>query len=206
VDKKLKMKLFLTSAGFSNKKISEAFVAELGKSPEQATVLVVAYAQNENEQFYVNESVKELKDLGIKKINVFNLHNPEMILQPNFDAIYVCGGNTYSIMKKVRETKLDKFIIQEIENGAIYVGVSAGSIIAGPGIKIAGHGSEGDPNDVQLTDLNGLKLTDMIIFPHFREPLRHEVESFQKQVKQKVVALTNDQAFVILNGKSKVIE
>jgi dipeptidase E len=200
------MKLFLTSAGFSNKKIGEAFVAELGKSPEQTTVLVVAYAQNDNEQFYVNESIKELKDLGFNKISIFNLHNPEMVLQSNFDVIYVCGGNTYSILKKMRDTKLDKFIIREVENGAIYVGVSAGSIIAGPGIKIAGYGSESDPNDVQLTDLGGFKLTNTIIFPHFREELKHEVESFRKLVAQPVVALTNDQALVIVDSESRIVE
>lgn len=205
--KNLNMKLLLTSAGFANKKIGEAFVAEIGKPLGQKTVLVIVYAQNDDEQFYINKSIQELKNFGFKKITIYNLHIPMAVEElPKFDAIYVCGGNTYLILKKMRETGIDKLIISQVKAGAIYVGVSAGSIIAGPGIKIAGHGSEGDSNDVKLTDLNGFKLTDIIIFPHFKEPLRFEVESFQKLVKNPVIALTNDQALLIIDGKSRMIE
>ena len=201
------MKIFLTSAGFANKVLGEAFVKELSKQAAHPHVLLVTYAQNEDEQFYVNESIKELENLGVRYITTFNLNTPmDIKLLPSFDAIYVCGGNTFAILKKLKETGLDKFIISQVKNRSIYVGVSAGSIIAGPDIKIAGHGSEGDPNDVKLVDLNGFKLTDKIIFPHFREPLRGEVVSFQKLVKQEVVPLTNEQALIIIDDKVRLVE
>jgi dipeptidase E len=201
------MKLLLTSTGFANQKIGELFVSEIGNPIEQKNILIVVYAQNDREQFYVDESVKEIKALGFIKIIIFNLHTPINIEKiPRIDAVYVCGGNTYSILKKMRETGIANFIISQVKKGAMYVGVSAGSIIAGPEIKIAGYGSEGDSNDVGLVDLKGLKLTDVIIFPHFKESLRSEVDSFQKIVGWPVVALTDSQVLFIADGKSSLIE
>jgi dipeptidase E len=201
------MKLLLTSTGFTNPKIGELFVSEIGGPIGQKNILIVAYAQNNREQFYVDESVKEIKDLGFVKTIIFNLHAPiNREKLPEFDAIYVCGGNTFSILKKTREVGIDDFIISQVKNGAIYVGVSAGSIIAGPEVKIAGYGNEGDPNDVGLADLNGLKLTDVIIFPHFKESLRSEIDSFQKTVVEPVVALTDNQALFIVDSESSLIE
>ena len=48
-------KLLLTSAGLVNKEISQVLLRELRKPVDESRVLVVAYAQNENEEFYVNE-------------------------------------------------------------------------------------------------------------------------------------------------------
>jgi len=115
------------------------------------------------------------------------------------DVIYLCGGNTFSILNKTRETKLDKFIIDQVKSGSVYVGVSAGSIIAGPSIEIAGWGSEVDKNEVGLKEINGFNFVDFSVFPHFHEELRNEVEDFKKQVNYRVFELTNEQAMFVEN-------
>jgi dipeptidase E len=198
--------LFLTSAGFINQEISRAFLTELSKPVENTEVLVVAYAQNSQEEFYVNESKEELKNLGFKDITVVNMHHAVDVKDlANFDAIYVCGGNTFAILNKLRETGLDAFIISQVNSGAIYVGVSAGSIIAGPDIEIAGWGSEGDKNEIGLRDLTGLNFTNIAVFPHFHEELRVEVKEFRAKVKYEVIELTNDQAVFVKDSAAKII-
>jgi dipeptidase E len=122
-----------------------------------------------------------------------------------FDIIYVCGGNTFAILNKLRETKLDQFIIEAVNNGTIYVGVSAGSIIAGPDIEIAGWGSEGDKNEINLKNLSGFNLANVGIFPHFHEELRSEVEEFKKKVSYEVIELTNGEAVLVKNNQVKKI-
>lgn len=191
-------KLFLTSAGFTNKVLSEALLKELVKWPQDSSVLIIAYAQNEQEQFYVNESKKELENLGFKEIQVLNMQNAVDVKGlKKFDVVYVCGGNTFAILNKLRETKLDQFIIEAVNNGTIYVGVSAGSIIAGPDIEIAGWGSEGDKNEIGLKDLTGFNLVDMAVFPHYHDELKKEVDEFKNKAEYRVEALTNDQAIFI---------
>lgn len=198
--------LLLTSAGLVNKEISQALLGELSKPVNETRVLVVAYAQNPNEEFYVNESKQELSNFGFKDIVVANMHHSiETNNLGNFDVVYTCGGNTFAILNKLRETALDKFILQQVSNGAIYIGVSAGSIIAGPDIEIAGWGSEGDRNEIGLKDLKGFNFTDISIFPHFHEELRDEVNQFRNKAEYRVVEITNDQAVFVKGGEVKII-
>lgn len=199
-------KLLLTSAGLVNKEISQALLEELSVPIEKARVLVVAYAQNKEEKFYVNESKQELLSLGFKNIIVANLnYSLNFNNDANFEVIYVCGGNTFAILNKLRETRLNELIIKQVNQGAVYVGVSAGSIIAGPDIEIAGWGREGDENEIGLTDLRGFGLTEVVIFPHFHKELQEEVEEFKKGVDYKVIELTNNQAVFVKDEENKIV-
>src|SRR5680860_1472233 len=179
------MKLILTSAGLSNQRIIDAFLKLLNKEPKETSLLIVVYGQNEEEkfQFHINESRKEVENLGFKA-TVLNMNESLSIdsLQ-NFDAFYVCGGNTFSILAKMRDTGIDNFIKSQVLGGSVYLGVSAGSIIAGPDIEIAGWGTDGDSNDVGLINMKGFNFTDTAVFPHFEEERqRKEVEEFKQKV------------------------
>lgn len=199
-------KLVLTSAGFLNPKVSKEFIKILSKEIKDKKILVISYAQNDNEQYYVDGSKKELEGLGFEKIEVVNMNdNFEVSKLGDFDAIYVCGGNTFLILDKLKETGLFEFILKQVENEAIYIGVSAGSIIAGENIEIAGWGSEGDENTIDLQNLSGLSFTDIAIYPHFTEDVRSEIEEFKKKVDCPVVELTDQQALFVIDGKRKVI-
>lgn len=199
------MKLFLTSAGFANQEISKVFLEQLPRPASESGVLIVTYAQNLKEEFYVNESKEEMRRIGFENIVIANMHNPiDVSNLGNFNVIYVCGGNTFAILQKLRETGLDAFIVYQVHAGAVYVSVSAGSIIAGPSVEIASWGSEGDENKIGLEDLTGFGLVNIEVFPHFHEELRLEVEEFKKKVPYKVFELTNDQA-VFVNGSATTI-
>ena len=167
---------------------------------------MLALAQTPEEVSYKNLSKQELENLGFTDVKMLNLKNP---IPPgeldNAGLIYVCGGNTFSILKRLRELNLDQEIIDLVKEGTIYVGVSAGSIIAGPSIEIAGWGSEGDQNEVNLTDLTGFNLTNVAVFPHYHEELADEVKEFKKKVAYPVVPLTNEQLVFIEDNNYQII-
>ena len=199
-------KLFLTSAGFINKEISDLFLKELGKEPGKSRIFMATNAGTEEENYYIEESKKELVDLGFKDIFVFNLDRKiSMDEAKDFDAIYVCGGNTFYIMERFRKTGLDKIVVELVNQGKIYIGVSAGSVIAGPSIEIASWGMDGDKNDVNLKDLTGFNFTNISIFPHFEEKHRTEVEEFKKKVNYSVIELTDNQAVFIKGDEYEII-
>ncbi|MFA6251928.1 MAG: Type 1 glutamine amidotransferase-like domain-containing protein [Candidatus Paceibacterota bacterium] len=202
------MKLLLTSGGLQNKKLSDFFVSILPKKPKDCSVLMIAYAQNEEELFYINESKKELTNLGIENITFFNLEENNFKPENSFDIIYVCGGNTFSILDRIRNTGIDKYITNLAKNNSevIYFGVSAGSIIAGSSIEIAGFGSECDANEIDLEDLTGLNLTNISVFPHFKEYLRKEVDDFKNKANYPIVELTDSQAVFVNDSQCQVIE
>jgi len=201
------MKLLLTSAGLTTKTIADNFLGLFTKPTSELSVLLVPYAQNAEEQFYVDQSRNELLNLGIKKVKTFNLTAEKFEGDlANYDAVYICGGNTFAILKRLRATKLAEKIALAVKSGdLVYVGVSAGSIIAGPSIAIAGWGSTGDANEVGLTDLCGLELTKIAIYPHFEETQREEVRAFEATVEYPVMTLTNEEALLIHDKTIKKI-
>ncbi len=196
-------KMLLTSAGFINPETAEVLMKEIPKQAEWCKVLMVSYTQSKTEESYVAASKKELEDLGFKDIRVINLHKPIKPEPP--DVIYVCGGNTFAIMQKMKETGLDKFIIEAVNNGVLYIGVSAGSIIAGKTIEIAGWGSEGDTNDVNLKDLSGFGFTDVAVFPHYKVIQKDEVVEFRKKVTYPIMEITDNQVVFVRGSKVKRI-
>ncbi|MEM0465286.1 MAG: Type 1 glutamine amidotransferase-like domain-containing protein [Candidatus Pacearchaeota archaeon] len=118
-----------------------------------------------------------------------------------YDAVYICGGNTYYILDRIRKTGLDSSIKKFVRKGGLYIGVSAGSIIAGENIEIAGWGTEGDINDINLKDLRGLGFTKIAVFPNYKSKLKSEVEEFRSNVAYPVESIKDKEAIIIL-GKN----
>ena len=200
-------KLLLTSTGLANQNITNQFLQIISKPVSQIKIIFVPTASRSEEELkYVQESKKELLDLGILENNIktLNLDKPVSFEEvENFDVIYVCGGNTFYLLKKVRETGFDKVIIEFAKTDKLYFGVSAGSILVCPNIDIA---SPFDENDVSLTDLTGLNLTDVIVSPHYKDEEKTIIEDFRKKSQYEVAPLTDEQALLVIDGETKIVE
>lgn len=191
------MKLYLTSVGFENDIVANYFATMfLPKEPKDLSFLVVSVQDNESDAFYLQKTKDELNKIGATNITIFELKEDNLIPNKNYDVIYVCGGNTFVYLDRIRKTGLDKFIIDSVRsNRSVYVGVSAGSIIAGPDITIAG---DEDPNDIGLTEFKGLCLTNFIIYPHYTKDQTKELDKFKKATSHQIIELEDSQA-VYLN-------
>jgi dipeptidase E len=195
------MKLLLTSDGLTSKKIKRTFLKLLEKSPEKSKVLII-YSERGSYKKYLNIIQRQLSSIGIKRKNLIFLNISRKTRKvSDFEVIYFCGGNTFYLLKRVRENKLEDLIKNHIKRNKLYIGVSAGSIIVHKTIKIAGWGSEGDINEVRLKNLRGLGLTKIAIFPHFKKKLDREVNAFRKKVDYPVREIRDRQAILILGNK-----
>ena len=200
-------KLLLTSTGLANKNIANQFLQLIGKPVSQIKMIFVpAAARTKEELRYVEESKTELLNLGILADNIKTIYLDKPVSFKEikyFDTLYVCGGNTFYLLKKVRETGFDKAIKEFVKKDKLYLGVSAGSILAGPNIEIA---SPFDKNDVHLTDLTGLHLTEIIVSPHYNNKEKRIIDNFKKKSRYKVAPLTDEQALLIMDGKIGMVE
>ncbi len=199
-------KLLLTSAGFENPEIWEEFLKLVNKHASEIKLIFVPTASRTKEELhYVEKAKNELLDFGITNQNIKTLNLDHIILYEEvsgFDAIYVCGGNTFYLLDRVRKTGFDKIIKQFLKDGKIYVGVSAGSILLGPNIEIA---SLGDKNKCGLNDFTGLNLVEIAISPHANKKERQAIEDFRKKVNYPIVPLNDNQAILALDDKVKII-
>jgi dipeptidase E len=127
-------KILLTSTGFDNINIKNKFLDFLDKSPEEAKILFIITAANDPDAVRIlSGCLDDLTGCNIKdeNITIYDMHkliSKEEILQ--YDAIYVCGGSTEYLVERIEEIKFKEVLDYYIENGGIYIGVSAGSVAA----------------------------------------------------------------------------
>ncbi|MBI4441499.1 Type 1 glutamine amidotransferase-like domain-containing protein [Candidatus Woesearchaeota archaeon] len=194
-------KLLLTSTGFSNPIIGKEFLELVGKEPNEIKVLFIpTAARTSEEKCHVDESRKELVALGILPQNVIDCTLKKPL--GHYDAFYVCGGNTFYLLYQLRASGFDRQIKEDVANGKVYVGVSAGSIIAGPEIGIA---APFDENDIQIKDITGLGLTDIIVSPHYCDKEKEIIQDYVKKTEYKVIPLTDQQALCVIGTKVRLI-
>lgn len=96
-----------------------------------------------------------------KEMSLINVTNIDMITSAkdlagknlnNYCAIYIGGGNTYKLLKDIKDSGSFEKIQQYINNDGIIFGGSAGAIIFGKDIDSC---KTQDPNDVQLAETQG---------------------------------------------------
>lgn len=188
--------IFLTSTGLSDPKIYNKFVETVGNTSNKKAVVITTAAQDKDRNKYSQLAMNQLLSMGFLKVNFCDLENERDRDLSSYDVIYVCGGNTFKLLKFARVSNFKESVEKLLERGGIYVGVSAGSIILGPSIKIAEE-IHPDINDVQLNDLSAFSIIDFTVMVHYSEKLESEVMAFEKKEKIKVERLTNEQAIII---------
>lgn len=134
-----------------------------------------------------------LRAHGIKDITMCtNLNDLTLAEIMNYSAIYIGGGNTFLLMKQVKESGFDKLLSKYSENpDKVIYGGSAGAIILGSSIKLAQYFDE-QKEDV---DLKGLCFYDRLIFPHYKE--EHHKKLAKEFSINSIVALSEDSGLII---------
>ena len=98
-------------------------------------------------------------------VYVFNEKNPVSLEGEHFDYIAVPGGNTFRLLGQLRKFGLDSFIRQQVSEGAVYLGFSAGACIACPDIEYVRNFD--DIVEIKNGDYSALALTDKYVLCHY---------------------------------------
>ncbi len=122
-------KLFLSSS-FSE--VSDELLL-LEKDVYGKRVTFIPTASNvEKIKSYVTAGRKALEKMGAIVDVVDVSVEPQIIIEQKIkenDFIYVTGGNSFYLMQELKKSGADAIIKEEIENGKLYIGESAGAII-----------------------------------------------------------------------------
>ncbi|OHA01354.1 MAG: hypothetical protein A3C11_01760 [Candidatus Sungbacteria bacterium RIFCSPHIGHO2_02_FULL_49_12] len=195
------MRLILTSNGFhgESKNIRDEFFRLAGKSSQEIRVAFVPTASHvEKDRSYVEIDRGELINMGIPRENIVNFeldHGIDSKELQEFDVIFIEGGNTFFLLQKVRESGFDKAIKEYLDQDrGVYVGVSAGTILAGPNIEISEPWD--DKSLAKLGDTVGLNLVAAAYCPHFRRKDESILSKLQGRASYSIKPLEDGQAVV----------
>jgi dipeptidase E len=95
------------------------------------------------------------------------------------DGVIMAGGNTFYLLWKIQQSDSAEPIKKFVEDGGVYIGSSAGSMVAGPDLYATREKKELDPVP-EIKDFKGLGITDIMIQPHWGS--EHFKESYLNEI------------------------
>ncbi|MBO1307034.1 Type 1 glutamine amidotransferase-like domain-containing protein [Enterococcus sp. 669A] len=153
---------------------------------------------------------RPLEELGLTveelDVSTASLETIKQTLEKN-ELIYIGGGNTFYLLQELRRSGADQLLIQEVNNGKLYIGESAGAIVVSPNI---GYSAVMDSVEKapDLKDYTGLNLIDFYVVPHCKNPEMGEaadeiIETYFSIFQLKEI--TDDQAVLVEGDKVRVL-
>lgn len=186
----------------------------VNKENAKAAIILNAADNSDDERraSYVASQIEELATLGIdsEELDLRNYFNRNQELKAklsNYDLVWVVGGNSFLLIRAMKQSGFDKLIAPLVENDAIiYAGFSAGAVVATPtlrGIELVDDKDtipEGYNKDVVWA---GLHLVGKSIAPHYKSN-HPESEAVDEVVKY---FLENGMDYWTLNdGQALVVQ
>lgn len=131
-----------------------------------------ASADNNYDEYTANVQ-KALNDLPYS-INVVLPENAKSVIEQS-DVIIVGGGNTFKLLHDIYHLNLLDVIRDKVNDGAPYIGWSAGANITGPTI-----GTTNDMPVIEPKSFNALGLFPFQINPHY---INQKIEGFNGETR-----------------------
>ncbi len=193
--------VLLTSAGWFKdidggvkENIRLRFLHMLGKPAGEAKVLFIPTAATYDEaKRMVGKCRDELLNAGIipENITAYDIDGSLTATEAmTFDVIYFTGGDTGHLLRRIKNTGFDAIIKKMVYANKVYVGASAGSIIATPNIH--------DPSDEATS---GLSLVHVYLSVH-----QPEAAPMRTDFPLPHIPLTDNQALAVNWAGCEIVE
>jgi dipeptidase E len=123
---------------------------------------------------------ERFREIGHDIISIHHYKDPVTAVQ-NASAIVVGGGNTWMLLKLLRENKLIDAVRKKAFKGTPYVGWSAGSNVACPTIRTTNDMPVAEP-----ASFNAFNLIPFQINPHYLDanPAGHAGETREQRIEE----------------------
>jgi len=146
-------------------------------------ILFIPYARPGGISYeeYTETANKAFRRIDKKVVGIHEFDDPKKAIQ-NSEAIFVGGGNTFVLVNTLYKNELFTEINNAVENGTLYFGTSAGSIITGVNMKTT--------NDMPIVYPPDFKTLGSIPFnlnPHYLDPdpkSKHKGETRVTRIKE----------------------
>lgn len=125
-------RIMITSTGFTNRNVEKKFLELVKLSSDKIKAMFIPTAAiTEDAKKLVPLCKEDLLISGILEKNIVTYDLDRIISCDeicNFNVIYVCGGTTEYLLDRMNNVKFSIPLKRFLDNGGVYVGVSAGSV------------------------------------------------------------------------------
>ena len=201
------MELFLTSYLAGTKELVQNFLTQ---NDIQEILFIPTAANVEEYRGYVDEGIAALKENGYD-VTILDVatapHNKNIQAIKNCTCLCISGGNTFYLLQELKRNGLLDLIKQKIQDDMLYIGESAGAIIACPDIS---YNQIMDDKTIatELTNYSGMGLVDYYVLPHngefpFVETTAQTIKVYGEKIN--LIPLNNSQAVIVENKDFSIL-
>lgn len=205
----MKKELFLTSSVHA---VAHDIASKLNLSENNKLVFIDTPAEpDKGEKEWLKNDRQALVDAGfiVTDYTITNKTREQVKTDlDKFDYIYLSGGNTGYLLQQSQKSGFVSLIREFVETkGKIYIGTSAGSIMAGPELPDYYPGE-----DAELEDRECYNLVNFTIMPHwgsghFKDKyLKERLEAAYREDQGSFVILTDNQYVHIIDEQMEIID
>ena len=205
------MELFLTSSVHA---VAHDIAKKVDLSKTNKLVFIDTAAEpkeDDDDLIWLKNDRQALVDAGFKVSDYSITNKSKNQLESDldeFDYIYLSGGNTAYLLEQSQKSGFVSLIKELIEKkGKIYIGTSAGSIIAGP--KLPDYFSDEIP---ELENRKGYGFVNFTIVPHwgsehFKERyLGERLKIVYKEDQVPLILLTDNQYIYVKGDQMRIVD
>ena len=195
--------VFLTS---SLQSVAKDLAEHLDPNIKRFLFVITASELEKGNRWWLRADRKSMTELGFELENyTLTDKTKEQVKDAlsKVDGIIMAGGNTFYLLWKIQQSDSAGLIKQFVKDGRIYIGSSAGSMVASSDIYASREKKEIDAVP-DIKDFNGLGITDIMVQPHwgsksFKESYLNEIMKHSYVTGFKQILLTDEQ-YVIDDG------
>ncbi len=120
-----------------------------------------------------------------------------------FDAVYIGGGNTFTLLAELRKSGFENHLREYVRRGKAIYGSSAGAAVLGRDIRTVNYI---DRNKVGLVKTKGLDLAEgHAIWVHYQPQDDSLIDAYVRQYQQPVIALSERSGIVIEQNDMRTV-
>lgn len=168
---------------------------------------IITASKKVDDTSYIDTHRQKMDELNFSyaEIDIAGKNENELKKALNgYDIVMVEGGNTFYLLKTVRESGFDKVIKNLIEKGIVYIGSSAGSYITCPSIIMATWSNKGFDR-CGITDYTAMNLVPFLIKVHYTPDMQEMLKEKAKGLQCPMRVLNDDQAILVRDGEVQLL-
>lgn len=118
------------------------------------------------------------------------------------NVIHVEGGNTFYLLKAVRESGFDDVLQELLAQGKVYIGTSAGAYIMCPTIEVS---TWHDDERFGVTDFSGLGYAPFVVYAHYTDEDMGEIKAHEQGLVYPLRILRDGQGILLEDGRDRFV-
>jgi dipeptidase E len=146
----------------------------------------------------IKENGYNIEEIDIKDKSKDELRN----FFKDKNIIHIEGGNTFYLLKAIKETDFAEILKELLDEGKVYIGTSAGSYIMCPSIEVSNWDDE-TVDRFGVTDFTALNYVPFVFKVHYKDEKEEFVREKIKTLKYPIHILRDGQGVFCEDGNYK---